>query len=67
MEVNKPCRIVMLSFIWNENPKQNGCDNSDIQNVINYCKYLIGEGFENEPMDNFNLKDFINWANNWVS
>jgi len=62
---NKICRITILAFIFCDIPKgkEYGYDNWDLENAIQYCKELIEyEKLTYEPMDNFNLKDFIKWA-----
>ena len=61
---NKICRITILAFIYGDIEKgiENGYDDADLGNAINYCEELIEDGFAIEPMDNFNLRDFINWA-----
>ena len=60
----KLCRITVLAFKYGDIPKgrRNGYTNVDLENAIEYCQDLIEEGFTDEPMDNFNLKDFISWA-----
>lgn len=60
----KPCRITFLAFIFGDIPMgiENGYDKDDITNSIEYCKYLIEEGYYFEPHDKFNLKNFIDWG-----
>jgi len=62
------CRITIVAFIYGDIPKgiEHGYDNWDLENAINYCNGLIEEGFTHEPMDDFNLKDFIVWAKNKI-
>jgi hypothetical protein len=61
---NKICRITIFAYLFGDIPKgkENGYDNWDLENAIQYCEELIEEGFTNEPMDNFDLLDFIRWA-----
>lgn len=62
--MGKICRITILAFIFGDIPKgkEYGYENDDLKNAIRYCIHLIEDGFIFEPMDNFNLKDFIKWA-----
>ncbi len=60
---NKICRCTILAFIDNKSYKKEGYYNNwDLENAIQYCQEYIDEGYTYESMDNFNLKDFIEWA-----
>lgn len=61
---NKLCHITVLAYQYGDIPKgiQNGYDNDDLANAIEYCKELQSEGFREEPIDEFDLADFIRWA-----
>lgn len=60
---NKICRITILAFLWGDVPKGEGYDNDDLENGIQYCQELIEhENLTHEPMDNFSLAEYINWA-----
>lgn len=65
---NKICRITILAFLFGNIPKgdENGYNDYDLQNAIQYCEELIADGFKREPMDNFDLKEFIAWANKQI-
>jgi len=66
---NKICRCTILAFIFGDIPKgpENGFDNDDLENGIMYCEELIKyENLTHEPYDNFNLKDYIEWANKMI-
>lgn len=62
--MSKICRITIFAFIFGDIPMgyENGYETIDLLNTIDYCRFLISEGYEFEPIDNFNLKDFIDWA-----
>ena len=63
--VNKICRITILAFMFGDIPKgiEHGYDDWDLENGIQYCEELIKyEGLTHEPMDNFDLKKYIEWA-----
>lgn len=44
-------------------PKGDGYDDWDLENAIEYCRGYLEEGYTREPMDDFDLIDFIDWAN----
>jgi hypothetical protein len=61
---NKICRITILAFLYPDIDLGigNGYDEDDLENAIKYCQEYIEGGFEREPMDDFDLKGFIQWA-----
>lgn len=61
---DKICRITIFAFMLGDIPKgkENGYDDDDLKNGIEWCQELIDNGYEIEPMDSFNLKDYIKWA-----
>lgn len=59
------CRCTVTAFIFGDMPKglANGYDDYDLLNGIAYAEGLIEDyGFTHEPMDGFNLRDYIAWA-----
>ena len=61
----KPCRILFFSFI--DNKIYDGFNEYDLVNGIEYCEWLISEGYELEPHDEFNLSEFIIWAKSLIN
>ena len=61
---NKICRITILAYLFGDIPKgiENGYDDEDLENAIQYCSELKADGFVIEPMDGFSLDKFIEWA-----
>jgi hypothetical protein len=65
--VSHLCKITVWAY-WirdrSELPKgkEHGWDDVDLENAIDYCTGLLEEGFTEEPMDHFDLADFIAWA-----
>jgi hypothetical protein len=41
---------------------EHGWDDKDLENAIDYCQQLIEDGYTREPLDDFDLRDFIDWA-----
>jgi hypothetical protein len=62
--MSKLCRITVLAYLFGDIPKglENGYEDDDLTNAIDYCEALLEEGLVREPMDNFDLQDFIRWA-----
>ncbi len=59
------CRLMFSDFMHNTGRSEFGIeyyDDNDIHDGINYAKYLIEMGFVAEPLDDFNLQNFIEWA-----
>jgi len=51
-----------MDFMSGENTKH-GYDAWDLENGIQFCEeYIKYEGLTHEPMDGFNLKEYILWA-----
>ncbi len=59
----KLCRITVLAYMHQVEGPFDGYGCGDLENSIEYCEALIDEGFTEEPMDHFNLRGFIVWAN----
>lgn len=60
------CRLMFLDFMHNTGRlSENGVekyDDSDIHDSIAYAEWLIEMGYTTELLDDFNLRDFIEWA-----
>lgn len=66
------CGIVVWAYRIRDRvelPKGNehGWDDVALENAIEYCQALIEEGCVREPMDDFDLRDFIDWAKSELS
>ena len=61
----KLCRITVLAYMWGPgqvNPSD-GYGRKDLEIGIEFCEDLIDRGYIEEPMDHFNLRGYIKWAN----
>lgn len=60
------CRLMFMDFknnIGRVCPKfGERYDDYDIVDGINYAEWLIEKGCKHEPLDDFDLNDFILWA-----
>lgn len=62
--MSKPCRITFLAFIWGDIPKgrKHGWIDHDLEVGIIWADGMIEDGFEIEPMDDFNIRDYRAWC-----
>jgi hypothetical protein len=67
--MGKPCRLSFFAFKNGESVFDGLGDGvldrftiANLENGIDYCEWLISEGFEHEPLDGFSLQGFIEWA-----
>lgn len=44
-----------------------GWDDDTLRNSIDYCEGLIEGGLARDPIDDFDLRDFIHWAETEIS
>ena len=60
------CRLIFFDFAYKIGRiSKNGnerYDDLDIYDCIAYAKWLIELGYKDEPHDDFNLQDFVDWA-----
>lgn len=60
------CRLMFFDFMFNAGRTselgEECYDDFDIRDCINYVKSLLEMGFITEPHDDFNLHEFILWA-----
>lgn len=62
--MGKPCRLSFMAYRDNDLSLTFGdaFEVSDLLNGIEYCQWLIAEGWTLEPLDRFSLFGYISWA-----
>lgn len=59
------CRVAMLAFMFGDpcSPSRASAYSAqDLIDLTEFCQAYIDEGLTHEPMDDFNLQGFIDWA-----
>lgn len=56
------CGITVQAFIYRDIPKGEGYEDDDLLNAIMLCEDLLEAGHTLEPIDGFDLREFIAWA-----
>lgn len=56
------CRITLFAFQDPRVTREDGYDNRDLDNAIDYFEDLERAGFVEEPMDKIPVKEFLDWA-----
>lgn len=70
--MGKPCRLSFIAFrdkdeslTYGEGPLDHFTE-ANLIDGIDYCRELMAQGYRYEPLDNFHLDGFINWATNTI-
>lgn len=56
------CSVMIQAFQYGDIPKGQGYSDYDLENGIQYAEDYLDAGYKHEPMDGFNLREFIAWA-----
>lgn len=56
------CQIMLEAFTYRDIPKGEGYDDYWLQRGIEYCTDYLADGYTREPISDFDLQEFIDWA-----